>query len=89
MLTGTTAARGNRMRSLLAAGAAAWFIYNALAFIPQGAGVIANPGQMGGLDGDPGAVAITWAARTIFVGLALVALALIEWDKIPGLFRNL
>jgi len=62
------------MRSLLAAAAAAWFIYNALAFIPQGAGVVANPGQIGGLD---------------FVGLALVALALIEWDRIPGIFRNL
>ncbi len=89
MITGTIAARGNRMRSLFAAGAAAWFVYNALAFIPQGAGVVANPGQIGGLDGDPGSVAITWAARTIFVGLALVALALIEWDRIPGIFRNL
>jgi hypothetical protein len=70
------------MRSLLAALAAAWFIYNALVFIPQGAGVVVNPGQIGGIDGDPGAVAVTWAARTAFVGLGLVALALVEWGKI-------
>ncbi len=76
------------MRSLFAAGAAAWFIYNAVSFIPQGAGVIDNPGNTGGLDGDPGAVAITWAARAIFVGLALVALALIEWGKILGPHRS-
>jgi hypothetical protein len=74
------------MRSLLSAGAAAWFIYN-INFIPEGAGVIANPGNPGGLDGDPGAVAITWAARALFVGLAIVALALVEWDKIFDLFR--
>lgn len=70
------------MRSLLAGAAAAWFMYHALEFIPQSSGVVVNPGALGGLDGDPGAVAITWAARTLFAGLALVALALIEWGKI-------
>jgi hypothetical protein len=45
----------------VSAGAAAWFIYN-INFIPEGAGVIANSGNPGGLDGDPGAVAITRAA---------------------------
>lgn len=77
------------MRSLFAAGAAGWFVYNAINFIPQGAGVIVNPGNPGGLDSiDAGAVAITWAARALFVGLALVALALIEWGKILGWIRS-
>ncbi|HEX7196912.1 MAG TPA: hypothetical protein VF364_08780 [Candidatus Limnocylindria bacterium] len=43
---------------------------------------------MGGIDGDPGAVAVTWAARTLFVGLALIALAVIEWGKIIGAGRK-
>lgn len=76
------------MRSLLAAGAAVWFIYNAVAFLPAGSGVYANAGAPGGLDGDGGAVAITWAARTLFVGLAPMALALIEWGKILNIFRT-
>jgi hypothetical protein len=77
------------VRSGFAAGAAAWFVYNAINFIPQGAGVIVNPGNPGGLDSsDPGAVAITWAARALFVGLALLALALIEWGKILRWLRS-
>lgn len=80
--------RGIPVRSLLAGAAAIWFVYNAIAFIPQGAGVITNPGQIGGIDGDPAAVAVTWAARTLFVGLFLVSLALVEWGQIVGLFRT-
>lgn len=76
------------MRSLIATAAAGWFIYNAVAFLPTGSLVYSNAGAPGGLDGDPGAVAITWAARALFVGLALMALALIEWGKILGLFRT-
>lgn len=69
------------MRSLLAIAASAWFAFNAINFLPP-AGVYANPGQVGGLDGDMGAVAVTWAARALFVGLALLALALVEWGRI-------
>ena len=76
------------MRSLFAAAAAGWFAVNAFSFIPQGASVILNPGATGGIDGDPGAVAVTWAARTLFVGLALIALAVIEWGKILGAGRK-
>lgn len=72
------------MRSLLAAAAAAWFAYNSFRFIAQGAYL--NSGSATGIDGDPAAVAITWAARVLFVGLALLALALIEWGKIVGFF---
>jgi len=70
------------MRSVLAAFAAAWFLYNALSFIPQGSALILNPAQRGGIDGDPGAVAVTWAARTLFGGLVLLSLAVVEWEKI-------
>lgn len=76
------------MRSVLAAAAAAWFFYNALAFIPQGSAVILNPGQVGGIDGDHGAVAVTWAARTLFAGLVLLSLAVVEWERIFAVFRR-
>lgn len=45
-----------------------------------------NSGSTTGIDGEPAAVAITWAARVLFVGLALLALALVEWGKIVGFF---
>ena len=51
-------------------------------------GVLEDPGAPGGIDGDPGAVAVTWAARALFVGLALVALALVEWERIFGVIRT-
>ena len=66
------------MRSVLAAFAAVWFLDNALTFIPQGSALILNPAQRGGIDGDPGAVAVTWAARTLFAGLVLLSLAVVN-----------
>lgn len=65
------------MRSLSAALAALWFAYQALAFTPPG--VYLNDGASGGIDGEPIGVAITWTARTLFAGLALLSLALIDW----------
>ncbi len=73
------------MRSILSVAASAWFAFNALTFLPP-AGVYANPGQAGGLDGDLGAVAITWAARALFAGLALLALALVEWRQLRDFY---
>ena len=70
------------MRSLMAAFSAFWFLDNALTFIPQGSALILNPAQRGGIDGDPGAVAVTWAARTLFAGLVLLSLAVVDWEKI-------
>ena len=69
------------MRSVLAVAATVWFTSNAISFVPQGAGLISNPAQAGGIDGNPGAVAVTWAARTVFIGLALLSFALVEWEK--------
>lgn len=77
------------MRSVCAVAAAAWFFYNALTFIPQGSGIIPNPAQVGGLDAvDGGAVAVTWAARTLFGGLVPLSLSLVAWEKVLGLFRR-
>ena len=76
------------MRSLFSAAAAAWFAYNAFFFLPSGSGAYPNPAAFGGIDGDPGAVAVTWAARGLFAGLALLALALIEWGKIVDFWRD-
>jgi hypothetical protein len=70
------------MRSVLAGVAAIFFLVNATSFIPLGAGVIENSGQIGGLDGDSGALAVTWAARTLFLGLAVLSLALVEWSTV-------
>jgi hypothetical protein len=75
------------IRSLFAGVAAIWFAYNALSFLPVPFAYL-NDGQQGGIDGDAGAVAVTWAARAIFGGLALVSLALVEWDVIVKLTKS-
>jgi hypothetical protein len=64
-------------RSILALVAAVWFAINAIWFLPLGA-VYPNDGAPGGIDGDPASLAVTWAARTLFVGMTLLALAQVE-----------
>jgi hypothetical protein len=76
------------VRSLFAVAATIWFAVNASSFLPQGGGVYLNDGAPGGIDGDPGAVAITWAARALFIGLAILSLAVVEWDKLVKLLRT-
>jgi hypothetical protein len=66
------------MRSLFAGLAAIWFAWNAFTFLPAMA-VYLNDGAPGGIDGDPGGLAITYAARALFSGMTLVSLALIDW----------
>lgn len=61
--------------------AAAWFAYNAFTFLPTPFAYL-NEGQLGGIDGDAGAVAVTWAARALSGGLAVLALAIPDWDKV-------
>jgi hypothetical protein len=68
------------IRTVLALAATVWFAYNAATFLPDGAGLVINPGNPGGIDGDGGAVAVTSAARTLFAGLALISAALIDWS---------
>lgn len=75
------------IRSVLAVIAAAWFAYNAVAFLPTPF-VYLNEGQTGGIDGDAGAVAIVWAARTLFAGLAALSLATIDWDWLGRAIRG-
>ena len=71
------------MRSVFALVAAGWFAWNALTFI-------AAPAYGGdpGIFGDPGAVAVTHAARTLFTGLVFVSLALVDWIAIVRQFRD-
>ena len=69
------------IRSLFAFVAAAWFFYNAAFFLPT-PWVRLNEGAPGGIDGEDGAVALVWAARVLFLGLAFVSLALVEW-RVP------
>ena len=60
------------MRSVFAALAAAWFIYNALFFAPVEAGVFLHGGPFGVVSGETGPVAATMAARMLCVGLAVL-----------------
>jgi hypothetical protein len=76
------------IRSVFALIATLWFAYNAIAFLPT-SGAYLNGGALGGIDGDPGAVAVTWAARTLFAGLALLALSMFDWDWLGRALRSL
>jgi|GEM_PF-2315797 hypothetical protein len=75
------------IRSLLSVAALGWFAYNAMSFLPSAA--YFNDGASGGIDGDPGAVAVTWAARTLFVGLAIMSLAMVDWAWLGHSLRSL
>ena len=75
------------IRSALALVAAGWFASNAATFLPIPF-VYLNDGQLGGIDGDAGAVAVTWAARTLFAGLTALSLATVDWDWLWGLVRS-
>jgi hypothetical protein len=61
--------------------------YNAIAFLPTPFAYL-NDGQVGGIDGDPGAVAVTWAARALFAGLAVLALAVADLGLIGRILRS-
>ena len=75
------------MRSVLAAAAAAWFIYNALFFAPESAGVALPEGPFGVVSGEPGAVAATVGVRMLCVGLAVLSLAVVSWGEAIGMFQ--
>jgi len=75
------------IRSALALVAAGWFAINGATFLPIPF-VYLNDGQLGGIDGDAGAVAVTWAARTLFAGLAALSLAILDWDWLGGLVKS-
>jgi hypothetical protein len=75
------------IRSILALIAAGLFAYNSFSFLPI-VGVYPHDGQLGGIDGDIGAVAVTWAARTLFAGLALLSLAVVDWDWLARSIRD-
>ena len=66
------------MRSAFAGLAALWFGYAALYFLPSG--VYPNTGPSGGFDGDPGALAVMEATRTLCAGLFFLSVALVDWN---------
>lgn len=72
------------MRSFSAAVAAAWFLFQSLTFVPDGA--FQNGGPFGVIEGDPAAVAVAGAARVLAFGLALVAIAMVDWEELRSLF---
>jgi hypothetical protein len=74
------------VKSLFAGTAALVFAYNAFFFIASPF-AYDNSGALGGIDGDPGAVAVTWAVRAICVGLALLSLAFVDWRGVGHALR--
>jgi len=60
------------MKSLLALVASVWFAFNAVTFGDGG--------------GDQGVMAVGAAARILFVGLAVISLALVDWERIGEFF---
>lgn len=75
------------MRSLLAGLATTYFVIAGLSFTAPS--VVENASTSTGLDGDPGAVAITLAARTLFFGLAILSLALVEWNRVRTALKDM
>jgi hypothetical protein len=76
------------IRSRFALIATLWFAFNAIALLPT-SGAYLNGRALGGIDGDPAAVAVTWAARALFAGLALLALSMLDWDWLGRAMRSL
>jgi hypothetical protein len=66
------------MKSVLALTAFLWFAYNAATF---GDGGVSDP-QHQQSAGDQGVMAAHAAAQILFVGLALVSLALVNWGPL-------
>ncbi len=73
------------MRSILALLAATWFVLNAMNFVAPSVQADSSSGQ---LVGEDAAVAITVAARTLFAGLTLLSLAVVEWEKLWRVLRE-
>jgi hypothetical protein len=68
------------MRSIFALASAAWFVGAAILLGDGSIGTRGDPPNEEIL-GDPIVMAIHLAARLAFVGLALVALALVDWAR--------
>jgi hypothetical protein len=84
------------LRSLFAVAAALLFAYLALTFVAEGAFVSEQyEGEVGQaaravttIEGTEAGVAVTSAARTLSWGLALLALALVEWRALAERLRT-
>jgi len=72
------------MRSVFTIGSAVWFLGAA---VLMGDGSVATGGEPPNQEvfGDPTVMAIHLAARLAFVGLALLALALVDWSDVGKL----
>ena len=81
------------VRSVFALLAAAFFLFNALTFLAPGAGNVELETDATGrviaseIAGDPGAVAVTSAARMLAAGLVILSLALVDWSALEQAAR--
>lgn len=74
------------MRSLFAFAAAAWFVFQAVAIGDGSSGLLGDaPNQQ--VVGDPVVMTIHLVARVLFVGVALLALAAVDWAALRRMFR--
>jgi hypothetical protein len=74
------------MRSILAIGSATWFLGAALLIGDGAAGLMGEPPNQT-IIGEPAAMAIHFVGRILFVGLGLLALALVDWRAVVDFFR--
>ena len=72
------------MRSVFALGAAAWLLVFAVLLGEGRTATIGDPPDQSAL-GDPVVMTVYLVSRILFVGLALIALALAEWGRIGEL----
>ena len=66
------------MRSVAGVLGAAYFVWQGLTFIGLGASTV----EGGGLAGDPAALAITSGVRTLCIGFAILAVAIVDWSEL-------
>jgi hypothetical protein len=75
------------MRTVMAAGAAIWFLGAAIVIGDGSSALLGDPPNQEVI-GDPVVMAIHLVARILFVGCGLLALGLVDWAAIRRLFRD-
>jgi hypothetical protein len=75
----------DEVKSLLSLAAFVWFAFNAATF---GDGGVWDP-TFQQVDGDQGVIAVHQVARILFIGLALLSLALTNWAPVNEFIHRL
>ena len=76
--TSSPQAKGGRKRTLTAVAAFGWFVVQAVTIGDGSSGLVGDPPNQQVI-GDPTTMAVYSIAKIMFVGLALLALAAVDW----------